>query len=189
MTEEYGDEEFVELDKLTVPAIVDALTDNVERARALPMSSSVLVNKSEMLDLLDQLRELVPTELTRADEVLTDAGNLLADSQVEAQVRLEKANEHAESIVANANEQAAHRIKQANDQATQLVQEDRLVKLAEQRAAEIVAEAEETAKRLRLDADQYCDKRLADFEIDLGKVLTQVQAGRNKLAERLTNEQ
>jgi cell division septum initiation protein DivIVA len=56
---------------------------------------------------------------------------------------------------------------------------------AQERAAQIVAEAEETADRLQRDADDYCDRRLADFEIDLGKVLSQVQAGRAKLAGRL----
>ena len=56
---------------------------------------------------------------------------------------------------------------------------------AQARATEIVAEAEATAARLRHDADDYCDRRLADFEIDLGRVVAQVQAGRAKLAGRL----
>ena len=54
---------------------------------------------------------------------------------------------------------------------------------------QIVAEAEETAERLQRDADDYCDRRLADFEIDLGKVLSQVQAGRAKLAGRLGSDE
>jgi cell division septum initiation protein DivIVA len=56
---------------------------------------------------------------------------------------------------------------------------------AEARAAQILAEAQETSERLQREADDYCDRRLADFEIDLGKVLSQVQAGRAKLAGRL----
>jgi len=48
-----------------------------------------------------------------------------------------------------------------------------------------VAEAQATADRLRREADDYCDRRLAEFEIDLGRVLAQVQAGRAKLAGRL----
>ena len=54
--------------------------------------------------------------------------------------------------------------------------------------AEIVAQAQRTADELRRDADDYCDRRLADFEIDLGKVLAQVQAGRAKLAGRLGSD-
>jgi hypothetical protein len=38
---------------------------------------------------------------------------------------------------------------------------------------------------LRHEADDYCDRRLAEFEIDLGKILAQVHAGRDKLADRL----
>ena len=52
-------------------------------------------------------------------------------------------------------------------------------------ALDWIDDAEETADRLQRDADDYCDRRLADFEIDLGKVLSQVQAGRAKLAGRL----
>jgi len=40
----------------------------------------------------------------------------------------------------------------------------------------------------RREADDYCDRRLAEFEIDLGRVLAQVQAGRAKLAGRLGEE-
>jgi hypothetical protein len=65
------------------------------------------------------------------------------------------------------------------------VDQEAVVVAARGRAAELVAEAEAIADRLQRDADDYCDRRLADFEIDLGKVLSQVQAGRAKLANRL----
>ncbi|NKY06431.1 hypothetical protein HF998_05500, partial [Cellulomonas hominis] len=73
----------------------------------------------------------------------------------------------------------------ARRRAAELVEQEAVVAQAADRAAEIVREAEETARGLRRDADDYCDRRLADFEIDLGKVLSQVQAGRAKLADRL----
>jgi hypothetical protein len=60
-----------------------------------------------------------------------------------------------------------------------------VVAQAQERAAQILRDAEEQARVMRHDADDYCDRRLADFEIDLGKVLSQVQAGRAKLAGRL----
>ncbi len=68
---------------------------------------------------------------------------------------------------------------------SELVSTDQVVLAAQARAEQILAEAESTAAGLRSDADDYCDRRLADFEIDLGRVLAQVQAGRAKLAGRL----
>lgn len=143
--------------------ILQALHEVVAQARTMPMSSSVLVNRTEVLDLLEQAQEVLPDQLTEADEVLAGADRVLAE-----------AREQAEAVLAEADEEAARRVSQ-----------EEVVRAAQVRAAEIVAEAERTAAELRREADDYCDRRLADFEIDLGRLQAQVQAGRAKLADRL----
>lgn len=143
--------------------VLDAIAAAVTNARAMPMSSSVLVNRAELLDLLDQARDVLPTQLTRADQVLADADTARAEARAQA-----------DRIIAEARKRA-----------DALVDAEAVVVAARERAQQIVQEAEESAAVLRRDADDYCDRRLADFEIDLGKVLSQVQAGRAKLADRL----
>ena len=143
--------------------ILDALTAAVTHARAMPMSSSVLLNRAELLDLLEQARDVLPTQLIRADELLADADA----------ARIE-AREQADAVLAAARTRAA-----------ELVDADQLISVTRARAREILADAEGVGETLRRDADDYCDRRLAEFEIDLGKVLAQVQAGRAKLAGRL----
>ncbi|GHG50299.1 hypothetical protein GCM10011331_12850 [Flavimobilis marinus] len=147
----------------TLPALLDALDDVIVRARPMPMSASVLVNKPEALELIDQMREAMPAQLSQADEYLTDADQRLADAEAQA-----------EQIIAQARERAA-----------QLVAAEQIVRQAEARAREIVQQGQREADELRSEADDYCDRRLAEFEIDLGKVVAQVQAGRAKLADRL----
>jgi hypothetical protein len=146
--------------------ILDALAAAVEDARAMPMSSSVLVNRAELLDLVDQARDVLPTQLSRADEVLAaaDAARAAAQADVDAII------------------DAAHA------RAAELTEEHAITLQARDRAAQIVAEADAVAAGLRRDADDYCDRRLADFEVDLTKLLSQVQAGRARLAERLGTE-
>ncbi|MBD7918073.1 hypothetical protein H9657_07250 [Cellulomonas sp. Sa3CUA2] len=146
-----------------VGGVLDALEDAVTQARAMPMSSSVLVNRAELLELVDQVRAALPSQLHQADEVLADADAARAAAQAEA-----------DAVLARARTRAA-----------ELVEQESVVTEARSRAAEIVAQAQATAESLRRDADDYCDRRLADFEIDLGKILAQVQAGRAKLAGRL----
>ena len=143
--------------------ILDALTAAVTHARAMPMSSSVLLSRAELLDLLDQARDVLPTQLSQADDVLAAAASARGLAQAEA-----------DDILAAARVRAA-----------ELVAAEQVTIAAHERAGEIVAAAEGVAQGLRREADDYCDRRLADFEIDLGKVLTQVQAGRAKLAGRL----
>ncbi|WP_448629078.1 hypothetical protein [Cellulomonas soli] len=41
--------------------VLDAIAAVVEQARAMPMSSSVLVSRAELLDLVDQAHEVLPT--------------------------------------------------------------------------------------------------------------------------------
>jgi hypothetical protein len=147
----------------TVTAIVDAIEHAVEQARAMPMSSSVLVNRAEILELVYRLRATLPEQLADADQLLAGADEVLASSQAEADRVLAVARERAEALVANEDVAVA----------------------AQARAAELVAAAEVTADQIRREADDWCDRRLADFEIDLGRVLAQVQAGRAKLAGRL----
>jgi len=146
--------------------VLEAIASAVSTARAMPMSSSVLVNRAELLDLVEQARDVLPSQLTRADQVLADASAARAEAQA-----------GADEVLARAREQAA-----------ELVDQEAIVVAARERAAELVAQAEETAERLQREADDYCDRRLADFEIDLGKVLGQVQAGRAKLAGRLGSD-
>lgn len=146
-----------------VQGVLEALTATVAGARAMPMSSSVLVNKAELLDLIEQAREALPQQLTQADALLAD---------------VDAAKEQARA-------DAAEIVAQARQEADRLVESEAVTVAAREKAAQILADAQEQADALRRDADDYCDRRLADFEIDLGKVLAQVQAGRAKLACRL----
>ncbi|QZN86638.1 hypothetical protein [Cellulomonas sp. C5510] len=151
----------------SLTAVLDALEEALHAARAMPMSSSVLVSRAELLDLVAQAREALPAQLGRADEVLSAADAERAAARADAE-RIEAA---------------------ARRRAAELVEQEAVVAQAGERAAQIVREAEETARALRREADDYCDRRLAEFEIDLGKVLSQVQAGRAKLAGRLEDDQ
>lgn len=143
--------------------ILDDLAALVENARSGPLSTNVKIDRDQALGLVDELRDALPTQVARADEVLADAESTLAT-----------AHRKAEEIVATARARAI-----------ELVQTEQVVVQAESRAAEIVADAERRAAALRTDADEYCDRRLADFQHDLDALGAQVAAGREKLAGRL----
>ncbi|SKC67052.1 hypothetical protein [Krasilnikoviella flava] len=143
--------------------ILEDLAALVENARSVPLSTNVRLDRDQALALVDELRDALPTQVARADEVLAAARDTLDD-----------AHRQAEEIVASARARAI-----------ELVQTEQVVVQAQSRAAEIVTEAETRAAALRTDADAYCDGRLADFQQDLDALTSQVRAGRDKLAERL----
>ncbi|MPV51209.1 MULTISPECIES: hypothetical protein [unclassified Pseudactinotalea] len=143
-------------------AVLDQLNELVSTARAMPMSASALVNRAEVLDLLASARGVVPDQITRADRLVADADAVLAGARAEA-----------DRILAEAQARAGV-----------LVSSEAVLREAERRSGELVAQAEATAEKLARDADDYCDRQLAQFEIDLGSIGAQVAAGRARLADR-----
>jgi hypothetical protein len=134
----------------------------VEDARAMPMSASCLVNREEMLGLLDELRGLLPEQLQRADSLLSDR----------------------DAVVEEGRDAARRLMDQARAEHDRLVEEQAVVLGARERASTIVAEANAESTRLLADADDYVDRKLAEFEIALDRLTQQVQRGRTRLAER-----
>jgi hypothetical protein len=63
-----------------------------------------------------------------------------------------------------------------------MVQRTEVVRQAELRARQVVEAAENEARRMRLEVEDFCDQRLASFEIVLDKVIRTVAAGRERLA-------
>jgi hypothetical protein len=142
--------------------ILDEIAGLVTTARSMPMSSSAIVNRAEVLELVERARRAVPGELRAAEGLLSGA----------------------DDVMATARRQAAALIEQARGRADQLVTKEQVVAEAEAKAAAILAEVEEQARALMKGADDYCDRKLAQFEIDLGQLLAQVQAGRERLAAK-----
>ncbi len=141
---------------------LDELTQLVELARAVPMSASALVNRAEVLAVLDEIRELLPEELHHADVLLADRESLIAQGRVQAD----------ELISAG---QAKH---------DRLVNATEVVRGAKTRATELIEQAQVQADRLLADADDYVDRKFGEFEVALGKISHQVQRGRSHLAQR-----
>ncbi|WP_328591625.1 hypothetical protein [Occultella glacieicola] len=143
-------------------AILDELSDLVASARSMPMSASALVNRAEVLELIESAKAVLPSQISQADTVVADADAVLERARKEAGRIVEKAKERAADLVSN----------------------EAVVRAANARAEQIVADATADAEKLSREADDYCDRQLAQFEIDLNAVGTQVAAGRARLMER-----
>jgi hypothetical protein len=139
--------------------LLKRLIEVVNNAKPMPMSATVRITKDEVLELLEEARARLPEELREARWMLKDRGEFVAKTHREAADILEAARIRAERMV----------------QRTEIVRE------AAHTAQRLVDEAREEASRLRLEAEDYCDQKLAAFEIVLERTLKTVQAGREKL--------
>lgn len=143
--------------------LIERLSDLIRDARSMPLSSSALVNRQEVLELVDQLRGSLPSEITRARSILRDGQEVLERAGQEAQRVLERARQERERLLSK----------------TEIVQ------AAAREADRLVGEAESTAKRIRAEAEAYVEGKLANFEVVLQKTLQAVERGRKRLAGSL----
>jgi cell division septum initiation protein DivIVA len=141
---------------------LDEISEMIESAKAMPLSSSCVINRSDLLTALDQVREMLPTELATAARVVADRDGVLAQGRAEA-----------DRIVAAAQQERARMLA-----GTDVAQE------AAAQAEVMLAEARESAREMRAEVEDYVDARLANFEIVLHKTLSAVERGREKLRGR-----
>jgi cell division septum initiation protein DivIVA len=138
---------------------IDELQMLVEEAKAVPLSSSAVINRDEVLELLAQLKETVPDEIRQARWMARDRDELLA-----------RARKEAERVVAEAQEQR-----------DRLLSRTEIVHAAQRESDRIIDEAKEKAAKLQSEAEDYIDQKLAAFEILLDKTLATVGKGREQL--------
>jgi F0F1-type ATP synthase membrane subunit b/b' len=145
---------------MTTEALIQRAYDHVASGRSMPLSSSVIVAKDEMLDLLEQARERLPGEVRDARWLLKERDDFLAKCQREANEIMDDARSEAQKMV----------------------QRTEIVRQANQVAQRILEDAREESRRLKNSAEDYCDQKLAAFEIVLDRTVKTVKAGRAKLS-------
>jgi hypothetical protein len=138
---------------------IDELQLLIEEAKSVPLSTSAVVNRDECLELLAQLKQEVPDEIRQARWMARDRDELLA-----------RARNESDRILSEAREQR-----------DRLLSRTEIVHAAEREAERILDGARERGAKLRAEAEDYIDQKLAAFEILLNKTLATVARGREQL--------
>jgi hypothetical protein len=140
--------------------LVRRVIDLIATARTIPLSSSPMINRDEVLEMLEEALNRLPDELRQARWMLKERDEFVTKTRREADDILDAARAQAE----------------------RMVQRTEVVRAAELRARQIVTAAEDTSQAMRRETEDFVDQRLASFEILLDKVMRTVNAGREKLA-------
>jgi cell division septum initiation protein DivIVA len=151
---------------------LDEIITMVETAKGKALSgSAAIIDRSSLLGALEELRQLLPAEMSEARSLLRERDDLQAASRAQADVMLGKAHAEADRTVAEAREER-----------DRILTESALVAETERVAAEIMHDAEAEAQRMREQTDDYIDASLARFEQLLTGSLETVSRGRARVA-------
>ena len=151
-----------ERDNVDVQAKLADLRRVVEDARSMPMSATAVVNRGEVLALIDEVATAVESAFSDSQRVVAERDSVVAEGRREA-----------EQIVAEAHDQRAH-----------LISDTDVYRVARRQADDILDKARAEAEELRKETDDYVDAKLANFEITLERTTEAVKRGRERLAGR-----
>ncbi len=138
---------------------LDELAILIEEAKAMPLSASCIVNRAQVLDIIDEIRGMLPESMSRANAVLADREAVVSDGKREADRILARAKEDQERMVSE------HEVYEA----------------AVDAANQLRFEVDQETSRMRAETDDYIDAKLAMFEITLTKTLGTVERGRDRI--------
>ncbi|MEU9092630.1 cell division initiation protein [Streptomyces sp. NPDC048428] len=141
---------------------LDEIVEAVGNARSMPMSASCVVNRAELLSMLEEVRQALPGSLAQAAEVI--GGH--------------------EQLVEQARQEAGRIIETARAERGSLISGTEIARQSQTEADRILGEARKDAEEVRAEADEYVDSKLANFEVVLTKTIGSVDRGREKLLGR-----
>ena len=141
-------------------ALLTQLREALDAARSMPLSASVMLNREEFGEMLQDAIEGLPEELRQARWLLKERDEVLERAQREAERIIDVARVRAERMV----------------ERTEVVRE------ARRSAEDMVDQAGRLAAQMRLEAEDYVDRKLASFEVVLDRTIQQVAKGRERLS-------
>ena len=135
----------------------------IDAARPMPLSTSVMINRDEVMTLLESALAAVPDETRQARWLLRERDEVLAQARVDANMVIDE----------------------ARSRVAQMVQRTEVVRSAERRARQLLDDAQIQTRRRRHEVDEYCERQLAQFASAVDQIQIAVQAARRKLGKRV----
>ena len=137
--------------------LIDMLYEHIENAKAPALKRNLsMVDRDEMLDLLDELRAQLPVEIKRAQELLAAR----------------------EKFVDDAKRDVDRMMRQAELDAKTKVSDSEVLYAAKEKARQIIARAEDRSRQLCQVANEYAEDALARTEEAVQAALDEVKQSR-----------
>jgi hypothetical protein len=157
--------------------LIDRLEEVIGEAGRLPIGTRVLMDRRRLLDLVDQMRAAVPSEVKEAREVLSERDEVLRQAHEDAAIVRAKADEEVEQRLSESEIAKAAQARAESLLAEAQMRIERMERETEERARAHVSEAERLAGQQMDDADRYALEMLHKLEAQIAAFASNVRSG------------
>lgn len=132
---------------MEVMKLLEYLQEIFETSSKVPVTGKILVDKKEVIGIVEQIVNYLPDEFKKAQWVV----------------------EEKERILSEAIEESSALKKESIDMLKKQIENHDITKEAKMRAEEIIASAQRDAKSMRLGARNYADEILSQLEREINE--------------------
>jgi len=142
--------------------LIDRLEELIDRGWRLPFGGKVAIEEEMFLNIIDQMRIMIPQEIKQSRDILHEKDKHVA-----------QAHEEARRILAQAREDAAKELDQ-----------HKLKAAAEAQVEAILRRAHVEAAQVRAGADEYAEAKLRELSQQVAQLQAVIQNGIQALEVR-----
>ena len=139
--------------------LLSELEDVIDKGFEVPFAKKTLINKEQVMSLINDISIQLPDELRVAKSIAEDSKRIISDAQ----------------------KQADAKIKEVEQKILGLIDEHEITKKAVSNANEIIAKAQKDGKEIRLASLKFADEILEKVEMDFSAVNDRVKQCRSEL--------
>lgn len=143
--------------------IIEEINKTLSEAKRVPLTKSIVIDEAKVYGFIEKLKNAVPEEIKQARWIVKEREQMISEAEKEANKLIEEARAKAATMAS----------------------ETEIVILAEKQAKEVIEAAKAREREIRLGAEDYADEMLANLEVNLNKLLTAVQRGRDRLQGKI----
>ena len=145
--------------------LIDALEEVIEKGIGIPLAGKCMLDREELLDLIQEIRLKLPDDLKQAKWV----------------------KEERQRIISEAQKEANHILKGAEDKIISMINEHEITKRSYEQAREIETTSQKRAREIKLGTLQFIEDTLAEGERVMENALADLRENRQVM--RMKNKE
>lgn len=152
----------------TIEDLIEEMYDVLDKGWKMPLSAGkVFVDGEEVRQILDEIKEEIPTEVRKAKAIVADHTQII-----------EEAHREADSI-----------LRVAQEKADALIEQDEIVRQAQVKANELLAQAQAKFKEMRKASNDYVEDLMRRTDESLSESLAELRKTRQNIKASQRNSQ
>ena len=155
---------------MSVSTILDDIENLVVDAKRMPLTNSIFISESDLVRLLDNLRQELPNELANAQEIMDSRDEILNQARGESEQIISRAKDTAEQMIDES------KIVQESKEKAELIMEQ-----ATAQQKELTEHAYQQARQLRVNANSYASQVFDHMILNVGNALEVLKQARDEL--------